>query len=106
MINEQLIELVKSRLVETYRPLSIYLFGSYAWGHPDEYGDLDLLVIVDDCKDSRYKMLVDGYRALSRIRLSKDLLLYSQDEFDERSQDKTTLCYKIMREGVKIYAKA
>lgn len=106
MIDKQLIELVKNKLVETYSPVSIYLFGSYAWGKPDEESDLDLLIIVNEYGEQRYKMLVEGHKALSRLRLSKDLLLYSKAEFDERSQDITTLCYKIKREGVQIYAKA
>jgi predicted nucleotidyltransferase len=107
MIDEQLIESVKNKLIETYSPLSIYLFGSYAWGQPDADSDLDLLVIIEDENiENRYLLLVDGYKALARLRLSKDLLLYSQAEFEEISQDRTTLCYKIKSEGVQIYAKA
>jgi len=43
MISQETIEEVKNRLVKTYDPISIYLFGSYAWGHPTEDSDLDLL---------------------------------------------------------------
>lgn len=34
MVNKKLLEEVKNRLVETYNPIAIYLFGSYAWGKP------------------------------------------------------------------------
>lgn len=37
MINKQIIKQVKERLVITYKPLKIYLFGSYAWGYPVAY---------------------------------------------------------------------
>ncbi len=34
MTNPELIEIVKSRLIGTYNPKVIYLFGSFAWGNP------------------------------------------------------------------------
>ncbi len=37
---------VKNRLVRAYNPLTIYLFGSYAWGTPTEDSDLDLVIVV------------------------------------------------------------
>jgi DNA polymerase sigma len=47
MINKRILEEVKEKLIKTYNPLEIYLFGSYAWGCPDEDSDLDLLIIID-----------------------------------------------------------
>lgn len=35
MISPETLEEVKNRLVKTYAPLEIYLFGSYAWGNPE-----------------------------------------------------------------------
>ena len=108
MINKTMIECVKNKLIETYKPLEIYLFGSYAWGSPNEESDLDLLVVVDDYRDAdnRHKMLVAGHLALSSFRLSKDIFLFNKEEFSEKSNDVTTLCYKIKHQGIRIYAKA
>jgi Polymerase beta, Nucleotidyltransferase len=50
MINQAIIEEVKNRLIKTYNPIAIYLFGSHAWGKPDEESDLDLLIVVEDFK--------------------------------------------------------
>ena len=33
-------------IVEQFRPEKIVLFGSYAFGQPDEYSDVDILVIL------------------------------------------------------------
>ncbi len=44
MIEKKVIDEVKNRLVNTYNPIAIYLFGSYAWGIPTEDSDLDLLI--------------------------------------------------------------
>ena len=34
------------RLKTEFQPEEIYLFGSHAWGTPDEDSDVDLMVIV------------------------------------------------------------
>lgn len=106
MISKDMIEVVKNRLIATYNPRAIYLFGSYAWGMPDEESDLDILIVVDKFTDTRYKMLVDGHMALFRLNISKDLLLYNEEEFEKFSQDTLSFCYKIKQKGIKIYAKA
>jgi predicted nucleotidyltransferase len=106
MITDKMITAVKTKLVATYNPITIYIFGSYAWGTPDDDSDLDLLVVVDKLINTRHRMLVDGHRALGDLDLSKDLLLYSKDEFEELSEDEMALCYRVKREGLQIYAKA
>lgn len=35
MTNQESIQNVKERLISTYDPQAIYLFGSYAWGKAD-----------------------------------------------------------------------
>ena len=109
MVNTQLIDSVKSKLIEAYDPRAIYISGHYAWGTTNnsyEDPDLDILVVVDKLSNTRHRMLVKGHLALARLRLSKDLTLYSKKEFDELANDKMTLCYRIKDEGRQIYAKA
>lgn len=105
MIDKNTIEEVKQRLVATYNPVAIYIFGSYAWGNPAPDSDLDLLVVVEQFKKDKYHDLVEGHRALSNMPISKDLLLYTKQEFDTFSLDATRLCYKIKHDGELIYAK-
>lgn len=106
MIDEQMIREVKNRLVQAFDPDSIYIFGSYAWGHPDEESDLDLLVVVDELKKDRFRAMSDGYAALRGLSLFKDILVYSKKEFEQSALDTATLCNRIKREGKKIYARA
>ena len=106
MINNQVIKEVTEKLIKAYNPLEIYIFGSYAWGCPDEDSDLDLLIIIDHYTKDRYHTLVDGHKALINTRVPKDILVVSKDEFERDSKDKTTLYHKIKHKGKKIYAKA
>ena len=38
---------IVDRLVDVYRPLRVYLFGSYVWGTPSTESDYDLCVVVE-----------------------------------------------------------
>ena len=67
MISNSTIEEVKKRLVATYNPIEIYIFGSYAWGKPEEDSDLDLLIVIDEYKKDHYKTVSDGYKSLDGL---------------------------------------
>lgn len=105
MISEQEIQAITERLIKVYNPQAIYLFGSYAWGHPDEDSDLDFLIIVDKIAD-RYQALVAGHRELSDLTIPKDLLVVTHEEFETRSQNISQFMYKIKYQGKQIYARA
>ncbi len=106
MIDSAVIEEVKKRLVEVYDPIAIYIFGSYAWGTPNEDSDLDLLVIVKDSTEKPFKRSFFGMKALWGLNISKDLLVYTQEEFNSRVMDDTTLPYKVKALGKVLYARA
>lgn len=106
MINKEVIEDVKNRLVKAYNPLAIYLFGSYAWGNPTEDSDLDFLIIVDKSEEKSYDRPLAGYDALFGMNIAKDIIVYTKEEFEAASNNKTTLGFKIKKDGKLIYARA
>lgn len=106
MINKEVIDEVKNRLVKAYDPLAIYLFGSYAWGTPTKDSDLDLLIIVEKSDEKSYRRPIPGQQVLFGLGISKDLIIYTKEEFDRYSTDVTTLCHKIEKDGRIIYAKS
>ncbi len=91
--------------MDVYHPLEIYLFGSYAWGHPTEDSDLDLLVVVETSNQKRYERPVDGLLALFGLNISKDLIVSTHEKFSKNSSDKTSLYSKIKKQGKRLYAK-
>jgi uncharacterized protein len=106
MVSNETIESVTQRLVAAYNPIAIYLFGSYAWGSPNAGSDLDLLVVVEKTNKKPHLRGEPGSEALWDIKVPKDLLVYTRDEFMQRANDSTTLCYKIKKEGKVLYARA
>lgn len=105
MIPETTIEEIKNRLIKVYDPLTIYLFGSYAWGMPDEDSDLDFLVIVEQSDQKRHKRGKSGYLALWGLDVSKDILVYTKQEFEEKVSDPSSFIQKIVKQGKLLYAK-
>ena len=106
MISNELIEEVKNRLVDVYDPLSVYLFGSYAWGRPDEDSDLDLLVVIE--KSDKYRPLraIPGHHVLFGLDIAKDIIVYTREEFDRSTKDPRSFAHKIKNKGKRLYAKA
>ncbi|MCP5101931.1 MAG: nucleotidyltransferase domain-containing protein [bacterium] len=105
-MDKQLIQTAVNRLVETYEPETIFIFGSVAWGKPDEGSDLDLLVVVDHSEENPYKRILKGLKSLRGLRIPKDILVYTRSEFESLAEDRASLCYKIKREGIKAYEAA
>ena len=98
-----IIEVVKNRLAEVNKPKEIYLFGSYAWGQPGPQSDPDWLVIVNTSDEKPYKRARKGFESLKGLKIAKDIIVYTIDEFEELARDVSTLCHKIKNEGIKLY---
>jgi uncharacterized protein len=103
MIDTQIIEIIKDKLVAVYNPITIYLFGSYAWGEPNEDSDIDMLVIINHSEEKPNHRLKPAYATLRGLGVPKDILIYTKEEFDRNALEPSTLFYKVKNEGVKLY---
>ncbi|MEA2007656.1 MAG: nucleotidyltransferase domain-containing protein [Chloroflexota bacterium] len=78
----------------------IFLFGSYASGNPTPDSDLDLCVVADLQGKRKLDLIRDIRREVNMIlQGSLDILLYSEDEFNQRASLENTLEYKILKHG-------
>ena len=105
MVSSEMLEEVKSRLVDAYAPESIFLFGSYAWGVPGPDSDLDLLIVVESSEEKMPYRSLAGRRVLRGLKLAKDILVYTVKEFNELASDPSTLVSKINHHGKRLYGK-
>lgn len=95
-------ELVQ-RLVEALGPERIYLFGSRARGEDGPDSDYDLMVIVPGSDLPGYRRDQLAYGALRGVKVSKDVLVWTTDQFDRRRHLVASLPATILREGRLIY---
>jgi predicted nucleotidyltransferase len=95
---EQLIEITVERLKAQFQPQKIVLFGSHARGEANEHSDVDLLVVVDD---ERYQRDLDlaMRRALSDVRVPKDIVVASAGTVERYGELVGTVYRPALREG-------
>ena len=100
---EAAIDAAIERLVAEFKPEQIWLFGSYAWGEPDEHSDLDFLVVVPQSEERPLKRMQRAHHCLGSLSMSKDVLVKTQAEFDRFRDVRPSLTYKIATEGRLLY---
>ena len=91
------------RLVIEFKPEQIWMFGSHAWGEPNEDSDLDLMVIVTDSDESPVRRAQRAHRCLIGLGMPKDVLVKTRAEFDRFRNVVSSLTYKVSREGRLVY---
>ena len=101
------IEKVKNDIVSNLRilkPKQIILFGSYAYGNPNENSDLDILIIKNDYIN-KWEEKSKIRKALEHIRISKDILIEKEDYFLSHSNNNwiNTALYDAKHRGVVLY---
>jgi len=74
-------ELVR-RLVAEFDPEQIILFGSHAWGTPDDDSDIDLYVIVSQSDERPLDRMSRAHRALRGLNVETDIFVKTRAEFD------------------------
>jgi predicted nucleotidyltransferase len=102
--DDPVLEEVVRRLVEVYHPLRIYLFGSAARGDAGPDSDYDILVVVPDDAPRAQQNSATGYRALWDVGIAKDILVWTETEFERRLHLKASLPATVVREGKLLYA--
>ena len=92
------------RLVESFRPGQIYVFGSHARGAPGPNSDIDLLIVVDDTEEPPHRLDQRGYGVLEPYRLPIELVFITRGDFERRLPALASLPATVVREGRLLYA--
>lgn len=95
---------IVTRLVATYQPERVYLFGSAARGEPGPHSDYDILLVVsDDASPDRLRSR-RAYEALWGVGTAVDVIVWRRSDFDARATVLTSLPAVVLREGVLLHA--
>jgi predicted nucleotidyltransferase len=91
------------RIVSSWRPREIWLFGSRARGTADRDSDWDLLVVVpDDLAAIGFDDPMAIWKVKQGTGVRADVLVCRAGEFDEDRWTHNTIAYDAAVEGVRI----
>jgi len=102
--NETLLE-VKERLVNGFGPERIILFGSQARGTADDRSDVDILVVCA-FEGNRRHLMLEMDRALRGLRLARDILILTPEEYEQNRHIPGTIARPAWKEGRVLYENA
>lgn len=93
-------------LVERFHPEQVILFGSYAYGNPDENSDVDLLVI-GDCPESPLKRRIeirDAWWKMPRKEhlLPFDLVVTTPKTHKDRQEHSAGFYTTVLEKGLRL----
>ena len=106
--DEVLLRQMVETIVNEVAPETIILFGSRARGDARAGSDVDLLVVETEPfspQRSRRKESARLYMALRGLAVSKDILLYSREEFEHLKNSPHHVVGRAHREGRVLHAR-
>jgi predicted nucleotidyltransferase len=101
---ERAIDRMVRRIVKRFHPERVILFGSHARGEAGPDSDVDLLVVMPVEGSKREKAVEIGV-ALHDIRLPKDIIVTTPEDFAWRKEVVGTIERPAVREGKVLYAR-
>ncbi len=95
---------ISKAIYDEFQPDKIILFGSYAYGNPQDDSDIDLLVILPYQGNGLHKT----WEILNRIqpKFAVDLLVKTPMEIDQRLAWNDFFLNKILEKGKVLYESA
>jgi predicted nucleotidyltransferase len=95
--------LITEAVTSVVEPVAIYLFGSYAYGTPNEDSDIDIYAVVPDSVVDTIELNAQiRYALFYKQRKPIDLLIGKRAHFEKRKYG-LTLENIIANQGIKIY---
>ena len=93
-----------NHIAKKFNPEEIILFGSYAYGKPTAWSDVDLLVIMDTPK-GEIETSLEIVKALPDIVFSVDILARSRSFISKRKRIGDRFMEEITKKGKVLYAR-
>ena len=98
------IDRMVKRIVETFHPEQVILFGSHARGEAGPDSDIDLLVVMA-VEGSAYEKGLEVSLALPDLSVPVDVIVTTPEDFAWRKDVVGTIEWPAAREGKVLYAR-
>jgi len=102
MVKRSQIRAFSQAVARRFRPRKIVLFGSYAYGNPNEDSDVDLLVIMPRTYDRGERMSLRIRQAIPRD-FPLDLLVRTPSDLARRLRWKDPFICELLEKGKVLY---
>jgi uncharacterized protein len=102
-LTTDLLDRITQNLVSNLKPEQIILFGSYAYGEPNEDSDVDLLVIVSQSDEPRYRRARQAYKALRGFGIATDVIVMTKEEVKRKMNVRSSLVHRAIHDGRILY---
>lgn len=103
VLNPEILETIKQRLVAEFQPEQIWLFGSHAWGTPTGDSDVDLMVILAQSDERPIRRDQRAQFCLGRLPVSADVLVRTRGEINRVANLRGSLTHDVLNRGRKLY---
>ncbi len=87
MIESAKINDIVNRIVSSFDPEKVILFGSYAAGNPNEDSDLDF-ILIKNTNLPKLNRSAEVRKLFYRVAIPMDFKIYTPEEFDDEVKNK------------------
>ena len=102
---DKLIEAIVANIRDAYQPEKVFLFGSYAYGTPDQDSDSDLLVVAQKAL-SRRQIKEISRDLFEETHVSVQIIAVDSEEFNETKDVIGGITYPAVKYGKLLYEKS
>ncbi len=102
MVSRKDIQATCDDIVREFKPLQVILFGSYAYGTPKEFSDVDLLVVMPVANSEARDQAVEIRQRIPQ-RFSMDLLVRSPEDIAYRISHNDWFLREVTEKGEVLY---
>jgi predicted nucleotidyltransferase len=97
------VQLIAYRLFRDFGAEAVWLFGSQARGDAGPDSDMDFLAVVPFSSQSRYRRAVAARAVVSSVRVPKDIVVLTHDEWEKELKVPSSLANTVLREGIPLH---
>lgn len=105
LVTQDLLKEITQKIVSRFNPEKVILFGSYAWGTPHPYSDVDLLVIIESMEHP-IDMEARIYLECRPRFVPMDVLVLTPEEIQKRLQVGDFFIRRILQKGRVLYERS
>ncbi len=93
-------------IAEKFNPDQVILFGSHAYGRPNEWSDVDLLVVMDTPKEKEFEKSLEIRESLPLLNFGLDVIVRSRKVIERRKKLGDWFLVDITEKGRVLYERS